>query len=731
MAQDKEKTVANSAADWTTALKLSKKAQEKFEERGDKIVKRYRDDRGMENGEVRYNILWSNIRTLLPAVYGKKPKAQAERRHKDKDPVARAAAEILERCLQYEIDHYSDYDSGIKNAILDRLLCGRGAVWVRFESDETQITDDVEIEDDQVGETGTYEEKECSPTDYVFWKDFRHSPARTWEEVTWVARRVYMAIDEGVERFGETFKTVELTHVPIGIDKDDKSQEHLKKGIVWEIWDKATKKAYWVAEGHPTILDEKDDPLELDEFFPCPKPLFATLTTDDLIPVADYIMYQDQAKELDQITDRIGQLVDACKVVGVYDASSTTLSNMLEGSNNRMIAVSTWAMFAEKGGIKGAVDFFPLDLVTSTLQALYVAREQVKQTIYEVTGLSDIIRGASIASETATAQNIKSQYASLRLKEMQNDVARFASDLLRIKAQIICSLYSDNTIIAMSGIANTLDGQNQQGVMQALQLLKTDSLRNYSVEVASDSLVEIDEQGEKQSRMEFLQAAGGFIKEAVNVPKELMPLMGEMLMFGVRGFKAGRTIEGAFDEAMQALQAPKPPQESPEAAQQQADAQSKQAELQLKGQVEQGKAALEQQKAQFTSQLEQAKLQLEQAKQQAESDKTAQQLKLDRYKAELDSQTKLTIAEMQAQTSIKTSAMGAGNESTEFNDDGTSKPSSGVSSLVESMNNNMAALMQANMQSMADMQTKHADLVAAITRPKVGTLSNGKQIRIE
>jgi hypothetical protein len=726
MAQDKEKTVANSAADWTTALKLAKKAQEKFEERGDKIVKRYRDDRGMKNGDVRYNILWSNIRTLLPAVYGKKPKAQAERRHKDKDPVARAAAEILERCLQYEIDHYSDYDSGIKNAILDRLLCGRGVVWVRFESDETQITDDVEVEDDQVGETGTYKEKECSPTDYVFWKDFRHSPARTWEEVTWVARRVYMAIDEGVERFGDTFKTVELTHVPIGIDKDDKSQEHLKKGIVWEIWDKATKKAYWVAEGHPTILDEKDDPLELDEFFPCPKPLFATLTTDDLIPVADYIMYQDQAKELDQITDRIGQLVDACKVVGVYDASSTTLANMLEGSNNRMIAVSTWAMFAEKGGIKGAVDFFPLDMVTSTLQALYVAREQVKQTIYEVTGLSDIIRGASVASETATAQNIKSQYASLRLKEMQNDVARFASDLLRIKAQIICSLYSDNTIIAMSGIANTLDGQNQQGVMQALQLLKSDSLRNYSVEVASDSLVEIDEQGEKQSRMEFLQAAGGFIKEAVNVPKELIPLMGEMLMFGVRGFKAGRTIEGAFDKAMQALQAPKLPVQDPAQAEEQKakdDAMNQQM-TEVVGELDSTKQSLQGLQEQNTKMMAKTELdRIEIARLKAEASDANNKFELEKLGMKVDAKIEdLTEVSRVTDEKIKSSE-GLITE--------TEEKQSEIPMLVESMNANMAALMQANMQSMADMQNKHADLVAAITRPKVGTLSNGKQIRIE
>jgi rubredoxin len=69
---------------------------------------------------------------------------------------------------------------------------------------DEQVTDDSESHS-----MGKYE---CSPCDYVFWDDFRTSPARTWEEVTWVARRVYMGREEGVERFGEIFKDAPLSH---------------------------------------------------------------------------------------------------------------------------------------------------------------------------------------------------------------------------------------------------------------------------------------------------------------------------------------------------------------------------------------------------------------------------------------------------------------------------------------------------------------------------------------
>lgn len=615
MATKAKKVDVKSAAKWNKAIKASQPKE--FEERGDKIVKRYRDDRASANkGESKYNILWSNIRTLMPAVYGKKPNAEAARRHKDTDPVARTAAEILERCLQYEIDFYDDYDSAIKNALLDRLLPGRGVAWVRYEQDDTLLSDDVEAgdkaEDDHTEDitptpsTG----KQCTPVDYVFWKDYRHNEARTYEELTWQAKRVYMGRDEGVKRFGKMFNKVELTHVPKGLEKSTEAEKNqARKAKVWEIWNKPTKTVIWIAEDFEEILDEKADPLELDNFWPCPKPLFATLTTDSLVPVADFIMYQDQAKELDTLTARIKNLAEACKLVGVYDSTQKAVGRMLdEGVENTMIPVATWAAFGEKGGLAGAMDFLPLDMIIKTLHELYTARDQCKQVIYEVTGLSDIIRGASVASETATAQQIKSQYASLRLKDMQNDVARFASDLLRIKAQIMTNLYSPETLLEMSGIEQTSDGEDPEQVQAAVKLLKTDSMRSYRIEVASDSLIEIDEQGERDSRLQFLEASTAFLEKAAQMPPVLAPLMGELLMFGVKGFKSARTIEGAFDEAMKNLSEPQQPQQDPKMLEQQ---QQMQQQLQKQGQELQ---KLTQDNQKLTQTTQQDALQMQQLK---------------------------------------------------------------------------------------------------------------------
>lgn len=666
---------------WTEALELAKKDQAEFVKRGKRIVKRFRDERGADTGtavassEKRYNILWSNVKTIFPAVYAKKPRAEVERRYKDSDPVARCASEILERALQYEIDHYSDYDSALKGAILDRLLPGRGVAWVRFEGGD-QVTDDAEIGEEEENEPVGIQmldpeeksEHECTPTDYVFWEDFRHSPARTWEEVTWVARRVYMGKEELAERFPDA-KDVPLTHEPIGIDKDSPTADQMKKAQVWEIWDKSTKTVIWRADGYSQDLDSKPDPLDLDGFFPCPKPLFATMTTDTLVPVADYIEYQDQAIELDDLTTRIGLLVKAVKVVGVYDASQTGVQRMLqEGVDNTLIPVENWGAFSQVGGLKGTVDFMPLDMVVKALNELYQAREQCKQVIYEVTGLSDILRGSSMASETATAQQIKSQYGSMRLKEMQTDVARFGTELLNIKAQMMSTLYRPETLIEMSGIEQTEDAQYAQA---AVQLLKNESMRNYRIAIATDSMVEMDEQAEKQGRIEFLQAAGGFLKEAVQAAQmapELAPLMGEMLMFGVRAFKAGRPLEAAFEQFIAKSQEPKPPKQDPEQIKMQGQMQieqgkaqiamqSKQAELQANMQIEQAKlqssAQIEQIKAQVAAQMAEAQrnhdAQLEQMRMQtqAEVDNNRQRAEAEQHSLKISQEAEL--ARVQAQ----------------------------------------------------------------------------------
>ena len=724
MAESEDK---QSAQPWHDELSRYKEVFKKWTERGEKVVKRYRDERkDIEATDARFNIFWSNVQTLKPAIYARPPNPEISRRFEDQNDVARVASTILERVLAYEITQYPDFHATISNVVDDRLLPGRGVAWVRYEpiiesvEAEPQVTNYEEIGEEYADTSESLDENalageapeqferistETTPVDYVYWQDFAHLPARTWEEVTWVARRVYMSLEEGEERFGEVFSQVPLTHSPDRQDGEKETTKALKKAEVWEIWSKSEKCVYWIADNYDIVLDHRKDPLELTNFFPCPKPYFATTTSGSLVPIADFLLYQDQADEIDDLTGRIKHLTKAMKVMGIYAADEPAIERLMkEGNDGVLIPVKNWAAFVEKGGLQGAVQFMPLRDVAAALQQLYQARESCKQIVYETTGLSDIMRGASVASETATAQQIKSQFASLRLNNMKDDMSRFARDILRMKSEIICSKYQADTLVQISGIMYTPDAQF---VQPAIEMLKNESMRNFNIDIETDTLVQIDQQTEKSNRVEFLTSVSSFLEKVLPVGQqhpELVPLLGEMLLFGIRGFKIGRTIEGSFEqfvaqatqnEKAKAAQPPAPPPPTPEMIRAQAEVQN----------------------AQAKNQMEQVKLQTEQQLE-------AQKLQFEQWKAQLDADTRIMIAEMSSKTSLKQSSMtiNAAKEQenlTELNDMGDEQPSATLMELIDKVNDNFANMLAVQEQNFNSIQAQtHNELINHLTRPK-------------
>jgi len=645
-----------------------KKFQE-WETRAEVIIKRYRDERGgldknSRKNEARYNILWSNIQTMIPNVFARLPQPEVSRRYKDKDPVGRVASMILERALEYEVESYPDYENAVRNSVEDRLLPGRGISWVRYmpvmkdvempyeAMPEGQDTEEGTQISEDVPKTYPVIDYECSPCDYVAWKDFGHNLARTWEEVSMVWRIVPMNREELVERFGEEIGE----QIPLDMKSSDRnadvaSPEELSKmkATIYELWDKKEKRCVWLSKSHQKALDVKDDILGLDGFFPCPKPLYATTTTDSLIPVPDYALYQDLAKELDTLTDRINGLADSIKVIGLYDSTQTGIKRMFdEGKNTELIPVDNWMMFGEKGGIKGVIDWLPLDNVVGALNAAYMAREQAKQAVFEIMGIADVLRGSSDPNETLGAQQMKGQFASKRLRYMQNEVSTFATELLKIKAQIICNHYQPQTILMISG-AEQFNDMDKQLIPQALELLKNNVLNNFRIEVSSNSLIEIDEQQEKQDRMEFLTAVGNYMEKAIQLPPQLHTVAGELLLYGVRGFRTGRQLEGQIDEAVESLKetTKQPEQPNPEMlkmqAEQQAEQQRQAGEDQRAQQKQvadvqlgQQKLAADQQNAQMKASNEMQLAQLKAQNQQAlEQEKIASAERIAMHKDEL------------------------------------------------------------------------------------------------
>lgn len=563
------------AQKWQTEIQASQQELLKFHQDANRITQRYLDKRdAYAKDESKVNLFWSTMQVLLSMLYARPPKADVARSFQDyDDDVARVSGTMLQRMLNRAFDdNVSAWDSAVRQGIEDWLVVGCGQIWLRYEV-TTEPYEIPAVFDEYGQELSPAQEaerivNEDAPCDYIYWEDFFYSPARTWHEVRWVARRVFMTKDQLVARFGEVI----AAQVPLGnySKKDqvnDQSPQHdpWNKAEVFEIWCKEKRKVYWYAKSCDIILDVKDDPLGLDGFFPCPKPLAANVTSSNFMPRADYIFAQDQFNELDEINTRITWLTRAARVAGVYDKSAEGIQRLYnQTTENQLIPVDNWAMFAERGGVKGQVDFAPIEQIVNAIDHLRQYRQDKVVQIYEVLGVSDIMRGSSKASETAAAQQIKAQFGSTRVQLKQFYIADWITQALRIKAEIICKHFQPETIVKRSNIERTPDAPL---AMAAVQLLKDEEMNEYRINIEADSMAALDWAAERDAAVQFMQGLGAFISQvapmAQSVP-QAAPVLMSLLQWSVSKFRVSTQIESVLDQAISSLKQQGMPQPQPD-----------------------------------------------------------------------------------------------------------------------------------------------------------------------
>lgn len=648
--EEKSSTARYSNKWWINQIEdFEKNAKEEFWDSGEKVIKRYlnkaTDDTISMSESRRYNIFWANVQILKSALYATPPRPNVTRENGDaKDDVARAAALMLERLLQQGLTKSSkEVHDALKAAVEDRLLPGLGQVWHRYDHktekyiqppmvDPTtgmELAPAVELE-------RVVDEKVC--TDYVNWRDFMWSPARRWDEVWWVARRVWMKRSRFIKRFG---KGAETTWKEI-VEKSDEDTNRgiLPKGFrkgraeVFEIWCLDTKKVYFCNRNVQECLDRVDDPLGLDNFWPCPPPLLATHSNESLFPRADYSMVQDQYEELDTLNERIVALTKALRVVGAYDADNPELARMISGPELAMIPVQRWAALGENGGMARAVEWFPIEQIANVLKELMVQRQQVISQIYELTSISDIMRGASNPRETARAQQLKAQYSSVRLQLMQQDVAIFVQHCLRLRAEIMSKHFEPSTLIMQSQIEMT---DSAKYATQAAVLLKDYDDSQYRIEVSEESLSMADYNAEREMRIELITAIGQFLSQSAQMVQSqptALPYMLRMVQWAVASFRGSQDIESVLDAAIKAaVENPPKPEGNGEA---EAKAEAEKQKLQVQAQTEQMRVQMQMQTEQIRAQMQ---LQIERMR-----EETKLQI------AEMGNQIKLLIAQMSEKT---------------------------------------------------------------------------------
>lgn len=446
---------------WLAEIEAAKTRQAPWHKRARAVLERYRDERDEANKNQRkVNILWSNTEVLKAALFAQLGNPDVRRAFPlpgKGNKIARTAALVLERSLSACNNMY-DSEHEIECAVEDMLLPGRGQCWLEYEV-ELDETDSIRYQSARLA--------------YVQWDCFLHGAGNRFADWPWVGRRHLFTRDELVEKFDTLGKQIPLGYcLPEG-DKDSKD-EFFKRAAVWEIWDKTKKERVYIAEDFHTVLKADADPFKLRQFFPCPRPLDAVKVNSDATPIPEYCEYQDQAMELDRVTTRINKLTEMMKWAGLYDDSMPDVEKLLDLgylSDGQFEPLKGAAAWRDTGGIEAALFSIPLDKIAAALAQLYQQRALLIQTIYEVTGISDIIRGATDSTETATAQSLKARFGSQRMQKRQKEVQRFVRDLFNLKGELIAEHFEREQLSQMTGILLPTTDEKAQA-QQVLELVE-------------------------------------------------------------------------------------------------------------------------------------------------------------------------------------------------------------------------------------------------------------------
>lgn len=657
-------------------------------------------ERGWTDQE--YDLFWSSLEILKPAIYAKPPKIVVSPRFKDGNATDKTVAEMIERVLNSEFER-GDIDQTMLDMRDDLASANRGVAWLSFEDDEDGKSVCIEHLDRM---------------------DFLHEPARKWAEVSWVARCAYMTRKAMADRFR---KSSGLAYQDASFnvsreDKDNGSADDSMKAEVWEVWSKADNKVYWVSENVDVLLDESEPHLDLDKGFPCPRPAYGSKQRRSLIPVPDYVRYEGLLEQINELTIKIYDLLEQVRMFGLIPGGGDIANaiqaalNSSQSSNFTLIPVPS-AQFGAAGQ-SGLAVWWPIEQIANTITGLIAARQQLFGDFDNLSGISDIMRGETEAEETLGAQRLKGQYGSVRVRDKCDELVRCARDMANIAGEIVCDNFDQKTLLTISqmniptkrevtaklneieasakaelkslmdkaeeakaNIQSPEEGQQAQQQFNAAQqqiiakygpqikqlqntvviedvmaVIKDRRTRGMIIDIETDSTIMIDEQAEKASRADFLNAfsaATQAVQPLLMAGEAGAKLAGAMLKFSLQPYNANREIDALIDDFVE--EAPQLAKQAGNNDDQQALAQANQTIAQAELQKAQAAAA----KVQADAQLKQIDLQRKMNEMQLQSQKDAfnAQMEQQRFQKELaDAQAKINL--MEAQTAQILSSIG-------------------------------------------------------------------------
>lgn len=560
---------------WLKRLSAEKKAHEVYRRQAKEAERSYYDRSRMANDSLTDNqqlvpMFWSSTNVLHAALFSRMPRPDVRKRNTDvMDGVAKEISLMTERAVTF-IQDTTGYDNDAHQAVNDFLVCALGQVKIEMDVETAEVpflnpmTGQPIMDEKGEPLTQTVVSSRTLRQRYVHWKNYHWEPTTAWDQVTWMAYDHWMSREEVERQFD--IKLPEKTKGSGGGNSPLKADKYEPQFCIHEIWDKTRREVVLICDAYDDVIETREDPLGLKDFFPSPRPMMANVEGEEVIPKPDFTFIRDMLKLVNVYAKRIKALTAQVKDWGYYDASFPELVNVNQATDGTFFPVPGIVERMGLAGSKAGNVVYTQDN-TNKVQVIMNLIEQFerqKALLWETIGISDITRGQTNPNETASAQRIKDQWANVRLAPKLNTISQFFRDCFRIMAEIISEKFEAEQIFQMTGVTVTPEMD---------QIMQDDFLRTYAVDVETDSTIAQDDNLEREQRNETSKVIGDMLTQmvpAINAGQLPADIAKALMLFTVRTTKFGSEFEDAINQLPDTMQQLQQLQQQGQQAQQEA-----------------------------------------------------------------------------------------------------------------------------------------------------------------
>jgi hypothetical protein len=418
-------------------------------------------DRVRQEG-TRRNVFYSNVDALRSLIMPDMPTVKIQKRAAKEESGELAqrkfytiVSQIAEQTIDYFVKNFASEE--FDDFKLDWLVAGRGTLWVNYcsaglkkkPSEDILLPTETKVAGDDPDQQLRIER--------VHWSDFVIDPKSKWQDVKWVGRRMFLNYIE----FKHNFPQIDLKKVVFHNYKDvfftDFNEEDVFSDYqtqdsfiaVWEIWDRNSGYTLFLSDQYEGKLLKRIRIRMKSFFLPTPPPLLTIRNGISMVPTSEYWLYKSELDELSAQAERSDMLIRSMTVKGYAEEMYEPLVRELNKYSDNFINSVKVALPPDGSDPIHFVDNRPKEAV---LQGLSNHGQTVKETIYEITGITEAMRAMAADRETAASILKKNEYGTARLRKRQNDLNSYLISVFKIMFLMVKEWFDVPTLQAITSM---------------------------------------------------------------------------------------------------------------------------------------------------------------------------------------------------------------------------------------------------------------------------------------